>query len=359
MSILNFYLVCGFSLGRFFLVQKYRLYLSRLQKENDHKTSVGKHSESTSRDSAVSFGIQNSVNRQHNDVSSGSYGFSGNSLLVQIVDPRSLEGDEKGVVSMPVAESKRPLTIDVPNPRKPRSSQLDFDHSFSSPESDVSFAAFDSTFPTRYPWCGMPDNQLKQEHKPLNLDDGFRQLPLPGQNQHIQADYPQPAPPISSGPSIAEKDINGPVKIQPLYDKYRSNASHASSTTNAVGSSPVQNKAHMANHPAVEPISTSILSMENQSFNLSCSTDWEPAKKNINWGMPSLATLDEDLKVCWVQGDCYAMNFGLQSIEFPEYLDPGHISDIPIHLNDALRFDYENLYDPTEYSLIDQGLFIA
>jgi two-component response regulator (ARR-B family) len=41
-----------------------------------------------------------------------------------------------------------------------------------------------------------------------------------------------------------------------------------------------------------------------------------------------------------------------------EYFDPGLITDVPVNLNDGLRFDYE-FNDPTEYSLIDQSLFIA
>ncbi|XP_011029608.1 PREDICTED: two-component response regulator ARR11-like isoform X4 [Populus euphratica] len=326
-------------------LQKYRLYLSRLQKENDFKNPAGgiKQSDSPLRDSAGSFGSQNSINLQHNDVSNGSYIFSGSSLVVHNGDPRSHDSDRKRLVSTPVEEPKRTLTVNVPNPRIPRSSQMEFGQPLAPPQSEVDFGALDSTFPTKYPWCGI---QLKKEHNPLHLNDEFSHLPLPGQKQLTQADYPQPAPAISSAPSST-----------PSHNEYRSNVNHARSTAIAVDSSPIQTKTDVANHQAVEPNSKSTPSLENQGFNMNSITEFESSRKNINLGMLPFTTLEEDLQVCWVPGDCY-MNLGLQNIEVLEYFDPGLITDVPVNLNDGLRFDYE-FYDPTEYSLIDQSLFIA
>ncbi|CAK7332427.1 unnamed protein product [Dovyalis caffra] len=340
-------------------LQKYRLYLSRLQKENDLKSPVGgiKQLDSPSRDSAGSFGSRNSLNLQNNDVSSGGYGFSGSSLVVHNVDPRSHDGDRKRLVTTPVAEPKRALTVDVPNPHKTRCSQMEFGHPLAPPQSEVNFGAFDSTFSTKYPWCGIPEIQLKQEHNPLHLNDGLSHLPLPGQKQLIRADYPQPAPAMSSAPSVTEREFGCPIKIKPSHNEYRSNASHVSSTASAVDSSPLQTKTNMVNHQAVESISKSTSSTENQGLNMNSIADLESSRKNMNLGMPSFATLDEDLQVCLLSGDSY-MNLEFQNIEIPEYFDPGLITDVPINFNDGLRFDYE-FYDPTEYSLIDQSLFIA
>ncbi|KAG6764672.1 hypothetical protein POTOM_032153 [Populus tomentosa] len=333
------------SLERLSYMQKYRLYLSRLQKENDFKTPAGgiKQSDSPLRDSAGSFGSQNSINLQHNDFSNGSYGFAGSSLVVHNGDPRSHDSDRKRLVSTPVEEPKRTLTVNVPNPCIPRSSQMEFGHPLAPPQSEADFGALDSTLPTKYPWCGI---QLKKEHNPLHLNDEFSHLPLPGQKQLTQADYPQPAPAISSAPSLT-----------PSHNEYRSNVNHASSTAIAVDSSPIQTKTNMANHQAVEPNSKSTPSLENQGFNMNSITEFESSRKNINLGMLPYTTLEEDLQVCWVPGDCN-MNLGLQNIEVLEYFDPGLITDVPVNLNDGLRFDYE-FNDPTEYSLIDQSLFIA
>ncbi|XP_043805523.1 two-component response regulator ARR11 isoform X2 [Manihot esculenta] len=336
-------------------LQKYRLYLSRLQKENDTKTSVGggKHSDSPSRDSAGSFGIQNSINIQRNDISNGSYGFSGNSLIVRNVEPRSQENERKGIVSKTAVEPKRALAVEVPDPCKPKSSEMEFGHSFTSPASEVNFAEFGSNFPTKFSWCAIPQSQLKQEQNPLHLDAGFSQRTRPGKQQHIQVDYPQPSPPIISGSSVTERNMDGSVKIKPIYDECRNNGSQVSSARSTMDSYQVQTKTYEVNHQAYEPISTNTSSLKNQAaFNLSSISDLESAQKSINWAMSPLATLDDDFQVRWVQGDCYAMNLGLQNIEFPEYFDGGLLADVPTHL-------YENLYDSTECSVIEQGLFIA
>ncbi|KDP26732.1 hypothetical protein JCGZ_17890 [Jatropha curcas] len=335
-------------------LQKYRLYLSRLQKENDLKTSVGgiKHSDSPLRDSAGSFGTQNSINIQQGDAPNQSYGFPGNSF--QNAEPRGHDSDLNGIVSKNAAEPKRVLTVEVPEPCKPRNSQLEFGHSFTSPGSEVNFSAFDSNFPARFSWCEIPQIQLKQEHNPVHIDDGFNQLSFPGQQQHIQPDYPQPAHPIVSGSSVTEREIGGSIKTKPLYDECRHNTSHVSSTGSTINSTDVQTKTHMANHQhqTFQPISMNSSTMKSQSFNLSCVSDLESSQKSINWGMHPSTTLDDDFQVCWFQGDCYAMNLGLHNIELPEYCDPGLITEVPTHLHDAVRFDYENLYDPTEYALI-------
>ncbi|XP_024465475.1 two-component response regulator ORR26 isoform X5 [Populus trichocarpa] len=299
-------------------LQKYRLYLSRLQKGNDFNNPVGmiKQSDSPLSDSAGSFGSQNSINLQPTDVSNGCYGFSVSSLVLHNVDPRSHNGDRKILVTTPVAEPKRGVTVDAPNPRKPRISQMEFGHPLAP-----------------------------------HFNDGFSHLPMPGQKQLTRADYPQPARAISSAHSLTEREIGCPVKIKPSRNDYGSNASHVSSTANAVDSIPLQTKTNSTNHQV-----SSTSSMENQGLNMNCLTDVESSRKNINLGMPPFAPLDEDLQVRFVPGDYY-MNLGLQNIEVPEYFDPSLLTDVPIHLNDGLRFDYE-FYDPTEYSLIDQSLFI-
>ncbi|KAJ6430347.1 hypothetical protein OIU84_021701 [Salix udensis] len=319
-------------------LQKYRLYLSRLQKENGFKNPAGgiKQSDSPLRDSAGSFGSRNSINLQASDVSNGSYIFSGSSLVVHNEDLRSHESDRKRVVSTPVAEPRRTLNVDVPNPCILRSSPMEFGHPLPPPRSELDFGAFDSTFPTKYSWCGIPEIQRKIEHGPLHLNGGFSHPPLPGQKQHTRAGYPQPAPAISCAVSLTERETGFPVKAKPSFNQTRTN---------------------MENHQAVEPISRSTSSMENQGLNMNCIAELESSRKNINLGMPLFTTLEEDLQVCWIPADYYT-NPGLQNIEVSEFFDRGLIKDEPVHLNDELRFDYE-FYDPAEYSLLDQTMFIA
>lgn len=370
-------------------LQKYRLYLSRLQKENDIKSSFGgtKHSDYSSKDLQGILSVQNSINIQQNDVAHGSYRFSGNNLVAQNADPKSNEGDIKGIVSEPVAEPKKGTTGNIPDSQKTRSSQMDFNssyaetkkglvgnvpdsqkirssqmrvnHSFASVESEVNLTAFDSTIPATYSWNQI---QLEKEHKPLiQLNNGFSKPPLPGPQHHFQADQLQSIPSISSRPSIPGGDVTGSSKSKPLYSEYTnhhgSRVSPTRSTTiSATDSFPGQTKSCVVDHQVSETVSTSTSNMKNQGINLS--TDLESAHRNLILGSTSpFASLDDEFQICWYQGDCYGMNLELQNVEFSEYTDPTHVTEVPAHLYDALRFEYP--CDPSEYSVLDQGLFIA
>ncbi|KAJ6318880.1 hypothetical protein OIU76_014272 [Salix suchowensis] len=297
-------------------LQKYRLYLSRLQKENGFRNPAGgiKQSDSPLRDSAGSFGSRNSINLQ----------------------AKAMKVIERELFQRLWHNPKETLNVDVPNPCILRSSPMEFGHPLAPPRSELDFGAFDSTFPTKYPWCGIPEIQRKIEHDPLHLNGGFSHPPLPGQKQHTRAGYPQPAPAISCAVSLTERETGFPVKAKPSFNQRRTN---------------------MANHQAGEPISRSTSSTENQGLNMNCIAELESSQRNINLGMPLFTTLEEDLQVCWIPADCYT-NPGLQNVEVSEFFDRGLIKDEPVHLNDELRFDYE-FYDPTEYSLIDQTMFIA
>ncbi|XP_021667476.2 two-component response regulator ORR26-like isoform X1 [Hevea brasiliensis] len=132
-------------------LQKYRIYLSRLQKQMDLEIAFNwiNDSDSHSR-SATSVGTQYSCNMWHKGVSNGSYGFSGNSSPLHYLEPRlygrSYVSDEEGTVSKPVIASKRSLTTDDSDTWKSRRSQTEFSYSSPSWESEVNSAAFDSTF---------------------------------------------------------------------------------------------------------------------------------------------------------------------------------------------------------------------
>ncbi|XWS63782.1 hypothetical protein CRYUN_Cryun06bG0131200 [Craigia yunnanensis] len=338
-------------------LQKYRLYLSRLQKETDIKNSfIGmKHSDPPSKDSTASFDLHNSMNVIQDDVSKGTYNFSVNNSLAQNVDFKGHEGDRKAVTLVPLVEPKGALSIDIPDPHKAKSLQIRFDHSLGSVDSGVNFASFSSTNPAQYSWSEIPEIKFKQECEPLQLENGFSQLSLPGSQHHMQTEYLQPAESISSGPSITEKEAsNSRIEVKPLYDDYRSN--HVN-PTEVVDLFPVQRKSLTLNNQVFEPISATTSGMKSQDVSLSCLTDLEFAQRNLNGGGVPFSSLTEDLQVCWLQGDCYAMSFGLQDFECTEYNDPALITEIPFHLYDAPRFDHEHLFDPTEYSAIDHGLF--
>ncbi|XP_035542243.1 two-component response regulator ARR11-like [Juglans regia] len=333
-------------------LQKYRLYLIRLQKENDLKASFGgiKHSDVPSKDTSGGFGLQSSIHTNQNDVANDRDQFSGSNFYGQDLDAKNNEGDQEEIVSEPRPDSKKPLTADVPDPQDTRSSQMSFDHSSASLGSDVNYTEFDCSIPKQYPWSECPEVQSKQEHKLLlQLEGGFSQQP-PGVPQHyIEIDQ------LQSG-----RDTSSPIKNEPVLVEYKSHhESHISPKETAIDNFSVQSKSLIAYHQSFEPSSTAIKSMKPQAVDLSCITDLESCQRNLI--SPSDLTFppfNEDLTVCWLQGDFLNKNFGLPNMEFADYSDPGFIADIPVHLYDTLTSDYECPYDPTEYPIVDQGLFI-
>lgn len=355
-------------------MQKYRLYLSRLQKENDLKSYFGgmKHSDYPSKDPQV-VGLQNSISIKQNDVTNGSYRFSGNTLVAPtVVDPKSLEDDVNGIIPVPVAEPKRGSTRSIPDSHKTRSSQVDSSHSYAETKKGLignvadslktrssqvgfnqSFASVESeinfTMPTKFSWS---EAQMKQEHKPVvQLDNGFNTSQPPGVQHHLQADLLKSIPPISSRPSISDGETTRPIKSKPSQAAYRnSHISHASPTISAADSFSDHTKGCVVDQ-GFDPSSNSLSNMKNQGFNLSYLTNFEAGQKNLVFGSgSSFPSLEDELQICLYPGDYFGMNLGVS-----EFVDP----EVPAHSYEALRFGCEYPCESSDYSLADQSLFIA
>ncbi|KAK7359427.1 hypothetical protein VNO77_01387 [Canavalia gladiata] len=336
-------------------LQKYRLYLSRLQKENDQKSSSNglKHSDSPSKDPG-SFSFLNTTSKQQNDVAIDSFKYSDGTLLLQM-DATCHEGDLKGIVSEPTIEKRRVPTSEISDPKvQQKSSQMNLDQPFASAESsEANHLVFDCTIPTQYSWSEVPKRPLKEEQKTLvQLEDSFSQLPLHGSTQHqIQVDQSQSVASINSNPSITEEEVVANLETKPSYAGYTSDyVNPVSSIRSAVDAFPNHSKNLTVNDQSSEPIFTSNLSLKTQGFNLDWINDLEFYQRNLLLdGEAVSASLEEDLNFFLLQGECcYNMNFGMQNIEMSDFYDPKVIAEVPTHF-----------YDSTDYSVVDQSLFIA
>lgn len=339
-------------------LQKYRLYLSRLQKENDPKACfvVGmKHTDSCSKDGDGNFGLRSSLAVPQNDVTNSSFSFSGDNFLLQNVDSIGCEVDRKRVVQEHTSEPKRAAARSVPEPIKSRCTQMKFNNSIHSVEPEGKFAAFDPSNRSCYPWVEAPEIKFKQESKPLvHLEGDFNQFPPTVPPHQVQMDPLQSISSISSGRSATEKDIANSIESKPPYSEDCSQQMvHLNLPKTPTDSFSGKAKSFNEMNDHFDPNSTTTAPMgKNQNFNLSCiSTD-------LGSGLP-FATIDEDLQGYLLQDGCYPKDLEHQIIEFPDYGDPGIFTEVPTHLYDAMRFGYDYSYDPTEYPVIDEGLFIA
>jgi len=299
-----------------------------------------KHSNLPSKDLG-SFGFQNPVNKQQNDVSIDSYKYSDASLQLPNVENKSHEGDKGTVSQFTISKKGRPLTgSSIADSNMRESSRVGLNQPFS--QSEGSHAVFDCSMPTQYSWTEVPHMQLKEEHKSLvHLEDGFNQIPLHGKQHSIQVDQSQSVASISSAPSITEKEVAACIEAKPLFSDFKNDqSSSVNSIGNAVDTFSIQ--------PGSLDMNAQSLAISTTDL-ISCVSDLEIYQRNLLLGGEAAsAPLDEDLHFHWLQGECYNMNFGLQNIGMPEYYDPGLIAEAPSHL-----------YDSADYSVIDQGLFIA
>ncbi|KAL6983820.1 hypothetical protein U1Q18_017194 [Sarracenia purpurea var. burkii] len=343
-------------------LQKYRLYLSRLPKENDLKGSFGgiRQSDSSSKDPAGSVGAQNSINMQPNDAASGIYGISsGDKTLVQNINPKSCGGDPKGIVSVPMKEPKKPLTQDIPNPSKASGSRMGHNHSL----------GLDSSIPKQsFSWCEVPEIQFKEHKKTyLQLKNGFNHLPLPS----LQVDSVQSAPSVSPRLFNREREKPAYPEIKPSFTKFSSSQKireviPMGSATNTL---PVQSESHITSFHASQPILGSTLSIKNHGLNQILVNhglnqifvdDLESAQKNlILESCSGFTSSDGDFLTCLLQGDTHTTNGELQNKESFNHNCPELFAETQAFLNDAQRFDYEFPWESIECPMIDQGLFIV
>ncbi|GAU43371.1 hypothetical protein TSUD_82170 [Trifolium subterraneum] len=274
-------------------LQKYRLYLSRLQKENDQKSSTG-----------LSF--LNSLNKQQNDGAIDEFRYSDGTLKLHM-DTTSHEVDLNGIVTRPTIEKIRASTCDITDPKIRKSSQIGRNQPFESAESEANHTVFEySTVSTQCSWNEVPKRPLKEEQNT---------------QKHFQIDQSQS---MNSNPSDYKSVYISPVNLM----------------VSEVDTFSSQSKSLIANDQSPDIIFASNLSSKDPGYNLSCISDMEIYQRNLILDSHAASTpLDEDLHLFLLQGEYYNMNFGMQNIEMSEYYDPRLIAEVPT-----------NLYDSADYS---------
>ncbi|XP_010248810.1 PREDICTED: two-component response regulator ORR26-like isoform X2 [Nelumbo nucifera] len=349
-------------------LQKYRLYLSRLQKQNQPKSSFcgTKQSDFTSKDPTGSFGIQNSIIMRQNSAGNSSFGYCGNKILVQDVGSEIYESDLKGVISfLPVTEPKKALAADASILQKSSNgSGIGPTHSFGSLGPDVKY-----NIQSPNCWNGeipvMQFAQPKQEQDPYRvLEDSYAPLPPSGgPRDQIQANGLQPALSINPRTSVTENSKAITTEIEPLCTEYGSNhAGDISRKRQRIDSFSVGGDTDVANARAFGYMSTSNGSppMKNHSFDQIYINNWDSPQPNIiPEGGSILISPHEDLEIHSLQGYGYTENVGFNNTEFLTFEHPVPITEPSNHLIDGLRFNYDYPCDSMEYPLIDRSLFIA
>lgn len=317
-------------------LQKYRLYLSRLQKKNEIKASFGaiKHNDLSTKDPSMSVSPRNHTNLQQNN----SPKRISNKTLVQNVDPR-FDGDLKSIVSLPIQEPKKAPIRDTTYPPKASNSRIGPAHSFRPLEPNVKYAPFESTIPETYYWSEVPKTQFKNEN-------GFNQVSQLDPLHHFQVD----CVPFVSSISTRQLD-NSRTESSEMKPSYTNDSRLQVQETVSIRG---------ATNLCPLPVSASIPSTSPSVRNQLLINDPKPGQKNLSSESCSgFASSNGDLFSCLIQGgNNNKTNVEIQTKECFNPSFPELFSETTSYLCDPQNLDYEYQWELPEYPVIDQGLFI-
>ncbi|XP_021746553.1 two-component response regulator ARR11-like [Chenopodium quinoa] len=376
-------------------LQKYRLYLSRLRKEDKENSFGGmKNPDHSAKESSGSFiSIQNSNFGKHDITSKHVY--QGNQLPVQTADSKPPDNDPESSKLLPLTEHIIPFSSEDCDSHT-RNSQLGLNHTYESLDMSVKQASFDSPVSGQYPWSGeVPDHlQFEPELKAHpNLEScTFNQPTVPILHQHISPEILEPAPHISPGTSISKSNNIGLADIKPLNANECGNdtgklspmesplGSYSVPNSDALGcvfdmkgqnfsqgvsfkeqpvferplqSFPIQPASHLVDAQGLDPCFDVTLEMKKQ---ISCQNrsiidpssviSSESELRNQVFGSElASGLLSEDMMFRWLQyGDVTSKDFGLDYIGFTGCNFPDFDSETPLPPY-MPKLDHEYLLD--------------
>ncbi|CAN4116175.1 unnamed protein product [Withania somnifera] len=329
-------------------LQKYRLYLTRLQKENEVKASFCgmKHPDVSSKETSSSLSLQNPVD-VCTDTNDKCGGTSGEKAIVQNGKSNICESKVKGVVSVLAAEPRSVVGDNFDS--QTAGSKIGLNDSFGLVNTDVKSAKVPN------PYCSTLEAsqpQYKQEFKPhFQSANGLSHQPLPVVSHQIPADRTQATCILNHVPSREERDRHPDTKNKPSFFKSKSEGVEISPVETTVNLfKPVSHQ--QANFHTLEQMAST---WSATSYNVVNGP--QSSQGNLTLGSGSIvASIGENMRGASIEEECFLANHGLLNLD---YNDPLPISGVPTYLYDTLRFDYEYPIDSLEGILMDQGLFIV
>lgn len=318
-------------------LQKYRMYLSRLQKHNDPKNSFGsiKQPDITSKDHPpTSFSFQSSSTMQQRSTSpSCSFGYSANNVHIQDVSSTNMHEDVNGIGSSFMSAIK---------PKEASS-----DDFIAAPK--ASHKSFASITPQQISW-GRETQQTpfmeepKEEHKP------YRYIDQPQPSLEHQMNQHQPLPFAISGTLVtAERGRSLARDIVSPYTRCTTDLFSAQSDTDCT-----------VNTQAFGEMFSRLPSIKNQNLEQDLLLDLEPEQQYFikRSGSTSVSS-EEDQQLVSVQDYGYFENVEPNNrCILDDYSEP--ITELSSsQLYDGQKLNSAYLYEIMEYPNVDQLLFIT
>ncbi|MCL7047996.1 hypothetical protein MKW94_025062 [Papaver nudicaule] len=325
-------------------LQKYRMYLGRLQKHNDPKNSFGaiKQPDFTSKDhTPTCFSFQSSSTMQKRSTSAScSFGYSANNILIQDVSSTNMNEDVSDIGSfMSAIEPKETSSNDV----------------IAAATGIHGSTSLASSIPQKISW-GRDSRQTQfieeplEEHKPYLYID---QSPTSLEHQMIQLDQQQPLPFVIPGTIVTTEGGNTGRRSLVRDDV----SPYTRCTTNLF---PAQPDTGIVSTQDFEEMFSGLPSIKNHKLEQDSLLDLQPQQQYFikRSGSTSVSS-EEDQQLFSVQDYGYFENVEPNNrCILSEYAEP--VTELSSsQLCDAQKLNSAYLYEIMEYPNMDQLLFIA
>ncbi|KAM0932150.1 putative response regulator and transcription factor RR-A-type family [Dioscorea sansibarensis] len=344
-------------------LQKYRLYLSRIQKQNEVRIpSRNTQSEFCPKDPAPPPPpppTQSSISPQQNSVASR-YVCATQKIQAQGVFSDIHVDDLKSVVSVQVTDTKKGLRSDVIEPPQINGvSQLDVLVSFMP---SVDYRPLEQAISRQQPLSSSTAVKQVMRYPKNNIDNGgllqgFSNLPQLNQ-EHKPLDHFHTAPPlISMTSNTTEREKTGITNLKPVSMDHRKTISPVTCTIDSVsvhvGNGITNSQAFTMPRELSGLPRTESLYLDQTGNNGLLSSSQESSTK-IG---AELVSFPEDLQLYSLQGYGCLENVGLNGMGLFEYNDSMCLTEVHSNLFDEVEFDFKQFYDASDYPPLDGCLF--
>ncbi|ONK71190.1 uncharacterized protein A4U43_C04F5810 [Asparagus officinalis] len=309
-------------------LQKYRLYLSRLQKQHEGKNcGANMQSDFSPKAPQANFGLQNStpVNQAN---TAGGYVPVGIHPTVPITQKFQAQNrtpvhvdNEKSTVALHIKDQKEAARPDISNSRKLNSTPLGGVLSFKSTATNVEYKPVEpSTSKHQNLTGGIPISQFmqypKHDHEPYSLLEDYSHLPLSSQLHQTQR--------------------------EPTFTDYKSH----------------NNKTIMPVTCTIDSVSVQVERGIVNPQEVNRSGSWLPPIREPSMKTDTdLISLPQDMPLCSLQNISCFENVGLNSMDIFQYDDSMSLTEFQSNWYEGLEFNTDYLYEPLEYPIIDDCLF--
>lgn len=315
-------------------MQKYRLYLSRLQKQNESNSSLcgAKQSESNFNDSLPKLMQQNSPKSQLTPAIS--YVYPGKKKLVQMGGAHETrENESSSIVTLPQLAQERKAILEE---NSEKASKLN-----SSSCAEFGLGKVPTHMPLPQTWC----NEISITQESTCLDKECSSFGMPNIFQ-LHFDH-QPVKKTSDmGIYIAGRDQLCLSQEKAKHTECKTmNQSTRSSVSSEVGSTGSESTSSNQWLPSGKTIIIS--GMDNKDL----------SKGPENTMFPLLTSMENFQHILDKEYGCSEV-LGT-NIDLLDYYDPISLAELTSQSFDVLRFGYDCIWDAMEYSTTDEGLFIT